>query len=380
MPERAVRMTMVAALALLAACSGVAVRPDAVRATDLRVATLDAEESARLQQHIDRAIADVMQRRYDEAERAARAALGLDPRAARARAVLGLTTLQQASKSDPPDHRLGQAAEAELRLAEQLQPDDAFVGWMHAVFLAESGHMSAAAATAERALEQAAAAPANERAALLGIAGTYRYELGEERAARPHLEAYLGLRPDDAAAWFRLGSSLLRIAAVPRSTTESGLLQAQLDAEAAARAFERSVALAPGDDDAAIAAATALLRAAELAKQRGDVAVAQRHGDAAAARLRAVAEQFPANAESWFGLGVLAERQGASAEAIAAYEQALARDAGHTGSLLNLAALRAASNPEAAKLLWRRLLAADAEQRVLSPGERRRLQRLVAAN
>ncbi|MFY9344183.1 MAG: tetratricopeptide repeat protein, partial [Planctomycetota bacterium] len=122
------------------------------------------------------------------------------------------------------------------------------------------------------------------------------------------------------------------------------------------------------------------LRAAELAKQRGDVAVAQRHGDAAAARLRAVAEQFPANAESWFGLGVLAERQGASAEAIAAYEQALARDAGHTGSLLNLAALRAASNPEAAKLLWRRLLAADAEQRVLSPGERRRLQRLVAAN
>ncbi|MFY9342741.1 MAG: hypothetical protein WAT39_09645, partial [Planctomycetota bacterium] len=259
MPERAVRMTMVAALALLAACSGVAVRPDAVRATDLRVATLDAEESARLQQHIDRAIADVMQRRYDEAERAARAALGLDPRAARARAVLGLTTLQQASKSDPPDHRLGQAAEAELRLAEQLQPDDAFVGWMHAVFLAESGHMSAAAATAERALEQAAAAPANERAALLGIAGTYRYELGEERAARPHLEAYLGLRPDDAAAWFRLGSSLLRIAAVPRSTTESGLLQAQLDAEAAARAFERSVALAPGDDDAAIAAATALL-------------------------------------------------------------------------------------------------------------------------
>ena len=56
------------------------------------------------------------------------------------------------------------------------------------------------AAVAEAALTRTTAAPAEERAPLFGLAGRYRYELGEERAALPLLQAYVGLRPDDAAA------------------------------------------------------------------------------------------------------------------------------------------------------------------------------------
>src|SRR5690606_20292251 len=109
-----------------------------------------------------------------------------------------------------------------------------------------------------------AGAPASELSALLGTAGTYRYELGEERAARPHLEAYVALRPDDSAAHFRLGASLLSIANTPLGSPPPYAI-AQAEAEAAAAAFARCYELAPGDEDAALSVVTAWLRAAELA-------------------------------------------------------------------------------------------------------------------
>ncbi len=327
---------------------------------------------------VDRAIEAVVRRRYGEAELAARRALAIDPRAARARVVVGMVMLQRANLGDPPDLFAANAGEAETVLAEQIAPNDAFVGWMRAVFLAEAGHMSAAATAAEAALLRTAEAPAAERAALLGIAGNYRYELGEERAALPHLQAYVGLRPEDASASFRIGACLLRIAAVPQGPKD--LLVAQNQAEAAARAFARCATLTPGDEDVALAVGAALVRAAELAEQRKDSAVRDERRREAEATFREVGERFPGSAEAMFRLGVLEESRGAPAAAHQVYLQALGRDHQHLGSLLNLAALlETGGDAEAAGALLERALATDSQRAGLSTEERRRLQERLRA-
>lgn len=358
---------------LLTACAGPGPRPERADAATLPTSELSTEEQRALAQAVERAMQAVVQRQYDVARSNALACLALDARCARARAVLGMVMLQEASLTDPPDLAVSQQAERELVLAEQLAPDDMFVGWMHAVFLAEAGHMSAAAATAERALARVAAnTPLGERAALFGIAATYRYELGEERAALPHLRTYLSLRPDDATAFFRLGSCLLRIAAVPQGLR--AIEDAKTNAADAARAFERCVELAPGDEDASLAIATAWWRAAELAKELGS-------GDreqlvaAARARLRETAERFPSSAEAWFRLGVIAEGTEASADAGTCYREALQRNARHIGALLNLAHLLDAQGDQgAATTLLQQVLLTDAALDCLSPDERARVR------
>lgn len=356
----------------LAACAGVSPRPEAADADALPQRTLSAAQRIELARQVDEAVQAVVRRRYGQAEAAARAALALDPRAARARAVLGMVHLQLASRAEPTESAGVNAGEYELRLAEQLAPDDAFVGWMAAVFLAETGHTSAAADAAERALARTAGAPPNERAALLGVAGTYRYELGEERAAIPHLQAYVGLRPDDATAQFRLGASLLRVAMLPQGVPPTSLLVAQRHAEAAARAFRRCAELAPGDEEAAVAIGTASWRAAELAAERREPAEADEHRRAAQAEWRAAAERFPASALPWYQLGVAAEAMAGRDEARAAYATALQRDARHVGTLLNLAGLAEADGDVAgAAALLQRVLAADTASPALTPAERR---------
>lgn len=367
-------------LCLLPACAAVSPRPEAADASTLPVRELDDADRNARDGHVGLAIENVMLRRYEQAEAAASAALAIDPRTARARAVLGMARLQLALQQPLPDQRQCNAAEAEMHLARQLGPSDAFVGFLSAVFLAESGHMSAAAAEAEAALARAKDAPAADRSSLLGIAGTYRYELGEEIAARPHLEAYVALRPDDAAAQFRLGASLLRIAAMPQGSRHRRFLDAQANAELAGQAFERCFALSPGDDDAAIAIATAYWRAAELADQNGKPAEAAAHRATLEQRLRDVAEKFPTNAEAWFRLGLVAEHRQTATEAEAAYALALQRDAGHPGAMLNLAALRSARGDEAgATALWQRLLERDAGEAVLTSSERKSLRARVHA-
>jgi tetratricopeptide (TPR) repeat protein len=250
---------------------------------------------------------------------------------------------------------------------------------MRADFLAEAGHLSAAAATAEAALLRTADAPAADRAALLAVAGNCRYELGEERAALPHLQAYFGLQPDDAATAFRIGSCLFRIAAAPEGA--KAMEVAQINAEGAARAFARCAELAPGDADAALAVGAALVRAAELAGQRRDLGAPERRRQQeqrwqqAEEQFRRVAEQFPENAEPVFRLGVVAETRGDIPASHQAYLQALDRDRRHLGSLLNLAALLEASGDAAAAVpLLERALAADEARAGLSAAERRRLQ------
>lgn len=372
------RLATLPILVVLAACAGVAARPDAVRASDLAIVELTPEQARRVRVLVDDAIEAIGRHQYPEAHRAASAALQIDARAARARAILGLATAQEASLTEPPDHVMIQAAEAEVRLALQLAPDDPFVPWTHALLLAQIGHMSAAAEAAEAASRLTDGATAKERAALLTTAATYRYELGEERAALPLLQAHSELQPTNAAMQYRLGVSLLRIAAVPIGPKPASLLAAQRRAEDAAKAFERCAEASPGDADAALAIAAAMSRAADLAAERNDTAAETSHRQAALASLQATAARFPANAEAWFRLGVTAEALGQPAAATNAYEQALARDRQHVGALLNLAAIHATDAPATARELWQRALTVDTESRQLTERERRRISELVA--
>jgi tetratricopeptide (TPR) repeat protein len=362
----------------LVACSAVSPDPSKATIEDLPIVALNDEQAAACAQ-LERSAADaVVRRRYEEAEAFASQALSLNPRSARGRAVLGMVKLQMASSTQPSDWFAVRAAEVEMELARQLDPKSAFVGWMHAVFLAESGHMSAAAAAAEEALVRSVDAPPSERAALLGTAGTYRFELGEERAARPHLEAYVRLRPDDSAAQFRLGSSLLSIAKTPQGSPPPYSV-AQAEAEAAAVAFARCFQLAPGDEDAALAVATAWIRAAELADLQGkQPKQAERDAlyEKAVTYLQKLAVQFPANAEVYFRLGVLASTQQQPKVAHVAYLAALDRNRNHLGSLLNLASLMIADGDvEPAKSLLLRVIAVAGGSGDLTSKERDRIVR-----
>lgn len=362
-------------LTLLAACSGVSPRPDSLDPAALPDRPLEPAERQRVQTLVDQAMRELVLRHYDLAERTATAVLGTEPRNARCHAVLGMVMLQRAKEKEPSDLFLANGGEARTVLAERLAPADPFVGWVRALFLAESGHLTAAAAAAEAALERAREAPAAERAPLYGLAGTYRYELGEERAALPLLEAYADLRPDDASAQFRIGVCHLRMSSLPIGPPEKQDEQAVRDADQAARAFARCVELAPGDDDAALAIGAATLRAAELEGKRGRTEERSQRLQRAIDVFTRAAEKFPHSAEAMFRVGVAEELRGAEAAAAKAYEAALARDAQHLGALLNLAAATAGAGDRTAAIgLWRRALAVDAERGGMSPAERKRLQ------
>lgn len=332
----------------------------------------DQEQCEQLEQDAAEAVQSL---RYELAGDLARQVLAKNPRSAKARAILGMVILQRAAREAPMDLYGARAGEYEMELARQLDPESVFVGWMHAEFLAESGHMSAAAAAAEEALGSSATATVAERAGLLGAAATYRYELGEERAARPHLEAYVALRPDDSKALFRLGSSLLTIANTPQGSPPP-YVTAQRDAEQAAEAFRRCYTLAPGDVDAAIAMSTAWVRAAELADLQGNAEERDALRDRAGAHLAELAAKFPKNAEVQFCIGALAELQARPKVAQAAYVASLDRDDDHLGSLMNLAALVAADGKlDSARSLYARLLAAPKAQVSLTRRERQRIER-----
>ena len=368
------------ALVLLgvAACAGVSARPEAVSPDSLPSVELSPAAIGRRDTLVENCVTAAVVRRFEEAERDARSALLIDPRCARARAVVGMALLERARAQEPMDLHLANAGDAETLLAERLAPADPFVGWMRAVFLAESGHVSAAAAAAEAALSRTVGARPEERAPLFGVAGTYRYELGEERAALPLLQAYIEIRSDDAAASFRIGSCLLRKAAVPSGANPEK--SARIDAEAAARAFQRCCELAPGDEDAALAAGAATMRAAELAEKQGETAIRDARWSEAAAHFTAVSTRFPDSAEAKFRLGVVAEARDVVAEARAAYTQALDRDPQHLGALLNLAALLDGTEDAAQVVpLLQRALQADAARPGLTARERRRIEERVAA-
>ncbi|MCA8948748.1 MAG: tetratricopeptide repeat protein [Planctomycetes bacterium] len=363
-------------LLALAACAGVSPRPADADVDSLPRRDLTGAEAVRVDDLLRACVDDIDHRRFDDAETHAEAALALDPRAARALAVTGLVGLQRANATDPPDLERRNAAETATVLAERLAPDDAVVAWLRARFLADTGHLSAAAAAAEDGLARTTAAAPDDRSRLFDLAGTYRYELGEERLALPWLQAFVGTPrgAESTAAHFRIGSSLLRQAMLPMGPRKRQDSVAQSQAEQAARAFQRCWDLAPGDDDAALAIGASLLRAAELAGKQGERADRERLLGEAAASFAQVAERFPRVAEAMFRIGVVAEERGETAAAVAAYDGALARDPDHLGALLNLAALRTAAGDDAgADELLRRVLATDGRRGGLSGDERRRI-------
>jgi tetratricopeptide (TPR) repeat protein len=200
---------------------------------------------------------------------------------------------------------------------------------------------------------------------LLALCGECRFELGEERLARPHLRALVELRPDDAIANFRLGICLLRTAA--DGETVGKQVARALDAAAT---FQRASALAPGDVDAALAVGRAYARAAEFDAGDGrDQALAQ-----AATAFATAAAKFADSAEACFCQGVALQGRGQVDAAALAFAEALRRDPDHLGALLDLAALRAAE-PAAAKSLLRRALAlGDRGPQRLSDAERARIE------
>jgi tetratricopeptide (TPR) repeat protein len=364
---------------LWVACSTVAPDPATASAESLPVVELSEAQLAKCENWEAQATDAVMRRQYAKAEQLADRVLAENPRSGVARAVLGMVKLQRAAEQQPTDWFDLRAGEYELQLALQLAPASAFVGWMHAVFLAESGHMSAAAQAAEDALDRSKDAPESERAALLGIAGRYRYELGEERAALPHLQAYVVLRPDDSAAQFRLGSSLLSISSTPQGSPVP-YQRAQSEAVAAATAFAHCYELAPGDEDAALSIAAAWLRAGEVAEKRKKIAERDTLYERAVGHLEIVAEKFPRSAEVHFRLGVMASLRQETAVAQAAYVAALERDPNHAGSLMNLAAcLEAQGDNDGAAELLNRLLALPASESMLKRGERSRIDRWMSS-
>ncbi|MCR9244523.1 MAG: tetratricopeptide repeat protein [bacterium] len=373
----------------LGACAGVSPRPNDATAESLPTRTFSADELSRLAALDEVLVDQIDRRRYEAAEQSVAAALELDPRSARAHAVRAILRLERAKEQEPPDLFWLNSGEADTVLAEQLAPKDPFVARMRAQFLAGSGHVSAAAAAAEAGLERAEGAPPDKLAALYGLAGTYRYELGEERAALPLLESFVELRPDDATARFRIGSCLLRKSMLPVGPADTRLSVAQAEAERAARSFEKCVEIAPGDEDAALAVGAAWLRASELAGDRARAAedqaaagelVAQQAAlfERAANQFTAVAARFERSAEAQFRIGVIAEMRSDPAAAAAAYEGALVRDANHLGSVLNLAAMRVDSDAAASAELLRRALTIDRERGGLSKSERERIEKHLA--
>jgi tetratricopeptide (TPR) repeat protein len=361
--------------AVLAACAGVSPRPEDIAAADQPVRQLTTDEQAertRLEQQARRA---EIERRDGDAERLARSAIAIDARSARAHAVLGLVLQRRADARVPSDLALTNQADGETLLAMRLAPADPIVGLLRGTFLARSGHVSAAAAAGEACLRNGAPGASAESDELLAATAEWCYELGEEKRAVSWLRPLAERRPEDAATQFRLGNSLLRVA---DNESESKY------AVEAAHAFERCAELTPGDGDARFAIAAAWVRAAELAEtdKAPDAAERARCLEQAAAACTEAAGRFPRAAEPCFRAGVVAERRGDAAAARAAYAEALQRDAEHLATLLDFAALLAASDADAdhtqAKELWRRALDVDRRSGALRAGERTRIERLLA--
>jgi Flp pilus assembly protein TadD len=297
---------------------------------------------------------------FAEAEETAQRALSLQPRAARPRAVLGRCLMERARVDDLPDLRLWRRAEGELLSATRLAPDDSVVAVLYGEFLVADGHLTAAADTAERVLAQH---PRDVPA--LRLAADTRYELGEERLARPHFTRLVELDPDPQYR-YKLAWCLLRIAEGELDEKIPLLIEA-------AEGFAAYLELVPDDLEGHLAEGRALYRAAEEMGSGADRDA--RAGQAVAVYRRAV-ELDPEATDAFFGLAVSLEPVGRTEEAVAAYQQALVLDPRHIGALLNLAGLFASTDRrEQAEPLCRRALSED-----LTSDERDRVLAFLAGS
>jgi tetratricopeptide (TPR) repeat protein len=354
----------------IAACAGVSPSPEAIAAQEHTPAVLDAVGQQDLQSKTEAALQALTSGDPELAVSQAEAALALDPAAPRPRAALGLALLRQAMRRLPPDLNLQSRGDGETLAASRAAPADLVVGLMRTRFLAESGHLSAAAAAGEACLKLQGMTGQAEYVPLLATTAALCHELGEERRASPWCIQLAERQPDDAGVQYRLGENLLEVADSPAM------------AAAGARAFAKCADLAPDDLAARLAVVACQVRAAELADKAGKSSDAANFLGEAAKACADAAARFPKLAEPWFRAGVVAEQRNDSAAARTAYERALQIEPEHMGSLLNYAAVLDASketaDKDAAKAAWRRALARDAASGGLKAAERSRIEARLA--
>ena len=349
----------------LAACSGLGPTPAELAATLPPRVELSEEQRAQVEAATAQALSQLRKEHYDEARRAAQAALDLDPRAATARAVRARCTMQEAMVETPPLLGPWRRAEGNLRIAERLLPADPEIALLHAAFLEADGHLSLAAETVERAL---GTHPHHPRC--LRMASRLRYELGEERTALPLLESLLKIDPSDDTARYRLARAQLRVARTRASQLDDDAEKIALY-ENTATSFAIYRSRVPADAEGLTGEAVARFEIQRLSKPPDP---AELHS--IVELLTTASRMDTQSPESEFNRGVVLEFAGAPEAARAAYRVALERDPEHLPSLLNLAAnLVAAGRRAEAVEFCRRALA-------LSPtsAERASLQRFLASS
>lgn len=176
-------------------------------AQELPRVNLDGATQTRVAALTEDARRSLAEGRVTEAARTAEQALSLDPRAALARAVLGMTFLKPALEQSPPTLALLERAEGELRLARRLAPNHPEIAVFYSRFLELDGQISLATKVIDDLLEQQPKLPqAVARAARL------HFELGHERRAVTLLEQVIEQDSTDSEARYRLALCQFRLA------------------------------------------------------------------------------------------------------------------------------------------------------------------------
>ncbi|MEY2980309.1 MAG: hypothetical protein RL562_536 [Planctomycetota bacterium] len=352
------------ALSIVAAsCAGVSPDP-AVMEQDLPERPPQSpSEAAVLLESSDEAVARFTAGDREGAVPDARALLALDPADARARAIVAWSRMQAALReASPPPLAAWRAVEGEFRRASRLAPDDPFVIRLHAGFLIADGHLSAAAGMLDDALDRSPDDPE-----LLELGARVHYDRGDEREAIRLLRRVEALRPMDPDPVWRLGQCWTRVAPGEPSAAERTAAHG-----AAIRAFARYRTLRPDDPDGWLGEAQA-----RLSRAAAD-GLAEAERDVVLGLYAESARRAPSSAEPAFGIGATHELAGSPAEAQAAYRTALALDPTHVASVLNLAALLAAST-EAADRAASLVLLRRALDLGVTADERRRIEDYLAA-
>ena len=234
-----------------------------------------------------------------------------------------------------------------------------------------------AGAALRKAAEDAAEAPAATRARLRYAAGLLLAGEGDAEAAAAELEAAVGLDGSLADARLQLGNALAQLGLFDqalarydqvlardpghvRALVQRGAVRANLGQLAEARAdLIRAVELTPDSTEA-------LLRLGAVIAREGDA-------ESAAATFAVAVEAgrgTPAEADAWVALAGLARGRGETADAVAAYQKAMAADPEHGQALAALAGLLGETGryPQSAAV-YNRLVALEPDNRGARMGE-----------
>ena len=345
-----------------ASCAGVSPDPASMERDLPTSAPRSASAAAVLLEQSDDLVALFTAGDREGAVPGARELLAVDPADARARAIVAWSQMQKAlAEASPPPLVAWRAAEGEFRRASKLAPDDPFVTRLHAGFLIADGHLAAAAGLLDDALARLPDDPE-----LLELGARVHFDLGDEREAIRLARRVEVLRPMDPEPVWQLGQCWTRIADGERTSAERTAAHT-----ASVRAFGRYRTLRPDDPDGWMGEAHA-----RLSRARSD-GFAEGEAELILGLYAEAARRSPASPEPAFGLGATHELAGSVGEAQAAYRTALALDANHVPSALNLAALLASSDSEsdrvAASVLLRRVLELG-----VAPDERRAIERFLS--